>query len=88
MTDNIDGLDDLYERLNRKRSGWHWQINSETGATALFPSVPVYAANSPEQRALEDAWEARAIQMHENQEAIRLAAKPKENAMTRITRGD
>ena len=73
-----DGLDDLYERLYRKRSGWHWIINPETGGFAVIPE----AAKS------ESEWEARSLIMHANQKALKLDAKPQENAMRRIVRGD
>ena len=75
MTDNID---DLLSDLYWLGSNWHRHVNSETGAVALIPETADDV----------DAWEQRALAMHENQEPIRLAEKPKENAMTRIKRGD
>ncbi len=75
MTDNID---DLMSDLYWLDSGFHRHVNSETGAMAIFPET----AKS------EHDWEARALAMHENQRTIIPAPKPRENAMTRITRGD
>ncbi len=85
MTDNIDVL---LRDLSYIDSGWHRHENPVTGAVALFPDVPRHPSGSPEQRALEDEWEARALQMHSKQTPIHLEAKPQENAMTRIERGD
>ena len=80
--EHLDGLERLAERLARKRSGWHWHENSETGEVALFPET----AKS------EHEWEARALAMHEKQKTIRLVEKPEENALAarkgQITRGD
>ena len=78
MTEQIDGLEELYERLYRQRSGWHWIVNPETGIFALLPETAKDVS----------AWERRAIQMHAAQEPLTLAPKPTENAMTRIERGD
>jgi hypothetical protein len=75
MTDNIDVL---LRDLSYIDSGWHRHENPETGAVVLFPET---AKNEAE-------WEARALQMHSKQTPIHLEAKPQENAMTRIERGD
>lgn len=69
------------------RAGWH-RVRSETGKWTYFPDVPRFPSGSKEARAAEDAWEARALAMHENQKPIHIEAKPQENAMTRIERGD
>lgn len=69
------------------KAGWY-RVRNEKGTWAYFPSVAHHPQGSTEQRAAENAWERRAIQMHENQTPIRLAPKPRENAMTRITRGN
>ena len=79
--EQIDGLAGLAEQLSRKRSGWIWHENPETGALALFPET---AKNEAE-------WERRALDMHEAQETIRLEAKPEVNTLAerkRIIRGD
>ena len=79
--EQIDGLAGLAEQLLRKRSGWIWHENPETGALALFPET---AKNEAE-------WERRALDMHEAQETIRLEAKPEVNTLAerkRIIRGD
>lgn len=95
-SEQVDGLDGLYEQLYRKRSGWHWQTNAETGAIALFPNVPHHAPNSPAQRALEDAWEVKAIAQAEESErmerANRIEAKAEVNTLAarkaQIVRGN
>jgi len=79
--EQIDGLAGLAEQLLRKRSGWIWHENPETGALALFPET---AKNEAE-------FEQRALDMHEAQETIRLEAKPEVNTLAerkRIIRGD
>ena len=92
MTKQTDGLDALADKLAIRRSGWHRHENSETGAVVLFPSVPVYQQGSPEQRALEDAWQVKAVAQAAESErmerATRLEPKPRQNTMTRVTRGD
>jgi hypothetical protein len=82
MTEQTDGLERLAEVLARKRSGWHWHENSETGQVALFPET----AKS------EHEWETRATLMHDRQKTIRLDEKPVENALAarkgQVVRGD
>ena len=85
MTDNIDVL---LRDLSYIDSGWHRHENPVTGAVALFPDVPRHPSGSVEARAAEDAWEIRALVMHENQAPIHLAPKPPENVLSRIERGD
>ncbi len=75
MTDNIDVL---LRDLSYIDSGWHRHENPKNGAVVLFPET---AKNEAE-------WEARALLMHSKQTPIHLEAKPQENAMTRIERGD
>lgn len=89
-----DGLAVLAEKLAIKRSGWH-RIEGPDGV-AVFPSVPVYTADSPEQRRLENAWEAKAMAQAAESErmerANRIEGKPEENSLAarkaQITRGD
>lgn len=69
------------------KDGWH-RVRNESGVALVLPDVPNHPSGSAEQRALEDAWEARSLLMHREQETITLAPKPVENAMTRIERGD
>ena len=91
MTEEIDGLDILYQRLAIRRMGWHRHEHSTSGETAYFPSVKVHPSGSTEQRKLEDAWEQRALAMHAGQEMILPEAKPLENVLaerTKIARGD
>ena len=54
------------------------------------PPLPPFDAESAAKkaRAAEDAWEARALEMHARQKTITLAPKPAENALSRIERGD
>ena len=73
-----DDIDTLLRDLSYIDSGWHRHENPKNGAVVLFPET---AKNEAE-------WEARALAMHAEQEAITLAPKPQENAMTRIERGD
>lgn len=75
MTDDLDGL--LFD-LGYANCGWHRHVNPETGAAFLVPET----AQS------EDEWEARALMMHANQKPVTIEAKPVENAMARIVRGD
>ena len=86
MTD--DNIDNLMRDLHYIDSGWHRQENPENGKVGLFPSVPVYAQGSAEQRQLEDEWEQRSIAMHSAQVPIHLKPKPTENALSKIERGD
>lgn len=93
MTDaENDGLDLLANILAIRRSGLHRHENRESGATALFPSVPMHTAGSAQQMALENTWEEKAIA--QNAEAQRLEhanrLKPKvvENRLARVVRGD
>ena len=91
MTDknDDDGLDDLADKLAVLRSPWDHVYHSETGAlAALFPKVPHYAQGSPEQLALENEWEAKAVAMMEKQRTVVPKAKPVENVLSKITRGD
>ncbi len=83
-----DNIDDLMRDLHYIDSGWHRQENPITGAVGLFPSVPRHPSGSAKARAAEDAWEIRALVMHENQAPIHLAPKPRENVLSRIERGD
>ncbi len=69
------------------RAGLH-RVRNEAGEWVYFPDVPNYPSGSPEQRQIEDRWEAPALAMHESQRAITIEPKPRENAMTRIKRGD
>lgn len=86
MTDNID---DLLRDLAYKDSGWHRVEHPVTRAVALFPDVPRFPSGSPEQRALESDWEARALTMHASQEPLTIAPKPNENALAgRVVRAD
>ena len=68
-------------------TGWH-RVRNESGVALVLPDVPNYPQGSKEQRQLEDEWEQRSLAMHSAQTAITLAPKPRENAMTRIERGD
>ena len=94
MTEQIsDGLAGLADKLAIKRSGWH-RIEGPDGV-ALFPAVAVHTADSPAQRKLENAWEAKALAQNAEAEAMeranRLADKPTENALEArkgIVRGD
>ena len=90
MTDDNDaGMDALADQLAVLRSPWDRVYHSETGAlAAMFPRVKHHAQGSPEQLALENAWEAKAVAMMEKQRTIVPAAKPVENVLSKITRGD
>ena len=87
MTDNIDNL---MRDLALKDSGLHRVEHPTTGAMAIFPDVKVWPQGSPEARAAEDAWEARALAMHAAQRTIIPEAKPTDSpfAGKKITRGD
>ncbi len=84
--EQIDGLAGLAEQLSRKRSGWIWHENSETGALALFPETAKDV----------DAWEQRALAQNAEAEAMeranRLEAKAEVNTLAerkgQIFRGD
>lgn len=61
------------------------------GKFAVFPKVKRHPPNSPEQRAAEDAWQQRAMEMHENQVLVKLDPKPEINelqARKDLVRGD
>lgn len=76
-----DSLDVLLRDLAMKDSGWHRHENPETGAVAYFPETA---------KSAED-FERRALAMHESQEPVTLAPKPREDHMAarkRIARGD
>lgn len=78
-----DAIDGLLNRLSGDDSKWQPGCriirNAETGAIAVFPSVPFYPVPSPEQRKLESEWEARSLEMHSRQESLpALADKPTE----------
>ena len=78
-----DPIDGLLDRLSGDDSrflpGCRIHRNLETGAIAVFPSVPFYPQGSPEQRKLESEWEKRSLVMHENQQPLpTLADKPTE----------
>ena len=75
MTDN---LDKLVTDLMRIDSGWIWHENPQTGALAIFPTT----AKDPA------AWERRALDMHDLQRPVMLQAKPEENGLARVVRGD
>ena len=74
----MDNLDVLLRDLSYIDSGWHRHENPETGAVFLIPET---AKNEAE-------WEQRALLMHSKQETITIEAKPVENQMNRIVRGD
>ena len=64
-------------------SWWH-RVRDEDGiVAAILPKVPSYASGSPEQRALEDEWEARSIKMHSQQTTITIPDKPLERSRIR-----
>ncbi len=69
------------------KAGWH-RVRHESGWALYLPDVPNHPSGSAEARAAEDAWEIRALVMHENQAPIHLAPKPRENVLSRIERGD
>ncbi len=69
------------------KAGWH-RVRNESGWALYVPDVPNHPSGSAEARAAEDAWEIRALVMHENQAPIHLAPKPRENVLSRIERGD
>ena len=69
------------------KAGWH-RVRNAAGDWSYFPNVPKYPPGSPEQRALEERWQEGALGMHANQTLILPEPKPRENAMTRIRRGD
>ncbi len=80
MTDkNDDGLDDLADKLAIMRSPWDHVYHSETGALAAL--LPKTAKDV-------DDWERRCLAMHEQQETLKIDAKPRENVLSKITRGD
>lgn len=70
------------------RAGW-FRVRNEAGAFAYFPDVTRFPSGSQEQRALEDAWESRAAQMHRAQTPLHLKPKPTENTLaSRVVRAD
>ncbi len=89
-----DPIDGLLDRLtgddSKTQPGCRIHRNAETGAVAVFPSVPFYPQGSHEQRELEKSWEARAILMHSEQVPITVADKPLENVLAKVAleRGD
>ena len=93
-----DPIDALLNRLSgddsKTQVGCRIHRNHETGAIAVFPSVPFYPVGSPEQRKLESEWEKRALAMHENQQPLpTLADKPSDGSTTgkyfsELRRGD
>ena len=82
-----DPIDRMLSDMAWAETGWH-RVRNESGWALILPDVPNHPSGSAEARAAEDAWEARAMAMHAQQEALTLAPKPSENAMTRIERGD
>ena len=63
---------------------WQHRVRGEDGSVAaILPRVPTYAAGTPEQKALEDAWEARSILMHSQQTVITVPDKPLERSRIR-----
>ena len=91
MTDNVDAL---IRDLALQKANLHRVENPESGAVAMFPTVPSHAPNSPEQRALENEWETRAILQTQQAERLTIenqpTRKPKQNAFAdlSIIRGD
>ena len=90
-----DAIDGLLDRLSgddsKTQAGCRIHRNAETGAVAVFPSVPFFPQGSTEQRKLETEWQSRAVAMHENQTPFpTLAEKPQENILAKIAlqRGD
>ena len=75
MADNIDRL---MTELMRIDSGWIWQENPQTGALAIFPKTAKDV----------EAWESRALEMLAAQVPVMLEAKPEENTLARVVRGD
>lgn len=63
-------FDSMELKMATRRAGWHRHENPKNGNVAMFPSVPVFKPDSPEQHALEDAWERQSIEMHRDQVAV------------------
>ena len=91
-----DAIDGLLSRLGGDDSRWQpgckIHRNSETGAIAVFPSVPFFPVGSTEQRKLESDWQVRALEMHSQQQPVPLPPdKPTEithRYHPELTRGD
>ena len=76
MTDDDRSFEKLLETAADRSSPYRVQRNHLDGAFMVLPNVPVYASNDPRQREIEDAWETRAIAMHQAQEHINLSDLP------------
>ena len=72
-----------YQRSNWWHTGFMRNPSGEIVAGAFLPKVPNYAAGSPEQRKLEDDWEARSVAMHSEQTTITIPDKPLERSRIR-----
>ena len=95
MIDDLAGIDAILEVLaedDLERSGWRKHVNHETGAIAMFPSVPHNIPGSKAARAAENEWEARCQSMHDQQVPITLEPKPEVNTLKervdQLRRGD
>ena len=78
MSDKDKSFDALEMALSIADMGWHRHENHETGATAMLPTTVTD----------ENEWEAKNIAMHAQQQPLRLKAKPQENSLARVVRGD
>ena len=77
MVEDDDGFGGISDYLRETNGPWVTIGGGPGCGVAMLPRVPVFPQGSKEQRALEDAWETSAIEMHKNQKALPpLAAKP------------
>ena len=93
--DSLEGIDAILEVLaedDLERSGWRKHVNHETGAIAMFPSVPHHIPGSKAARAAENEWEARCQSMHDQQITLVPEPKPEVNTLQervdQLRRGD
>ena len=83
-----DSIDRMLSDMAWAETGWY-RVRNESGVALVLPDVPRFPSGSKEARAAEDDWEQRSLTMHAAQTPVTLPeAKPRENAMTRIERGD
>jgi len=91
------GLDRMMFLMNCEKAGLHptrgYRVvaGERVPAWTVLPKVKT-SQNREEQRALEDRWQARSVQMHSRQSALVIpTSKPVVNALSekrRLTRGD
>ena len=76
-------LDRLLSDRGMTKAGWHWVRGADGKIAVVLPNVPNHASGSPEQRELEDQWEKKSIQMHDQQVPIVLPDVPVERGLMR-----